>query len=83
MIKATELTDEQKEAFTKAFYEAVSFDDRDSPSPWGCPWHFGFTLELEGSTIEEMVKSYIDANKDDLNEVFEEELDNIVEKLEN
>lgn len=37
-MKFQDFTDEQKQKFTKAFYDYVSFDDTQSPHPWGCPW---------------------------------------------
>ena len=62
-MKAKNLSDEQKEKFTSEFYDFNRDEtpsDQESPIPWGCPWMFGFKVELKGETIEEMVSNYID-----------------------
>jgi len=69
--RASDLTEKEREWFTFLFYqkidaalpEGLSLDDMDSPRPWGCPWLFGWEVELRGATIEEMVDNYIEDYK--------------------
>ena len=52
------LNDRQREEFVAAFYEAVDFDDTDSPIPWGCPWYHGARVILHGDSIKEMAANW-------------------------
>lgn len=57
---AIDLTDDERERFVEAFYEIADsrLDDGESCSPWGCPWYWGTSVTLEGSTIEEMAENF-------------------------
>lgn len=76
---ACELTDEEREIFVEAFYEAMpsELDDRfpESPNPWGCPWNYQKTLILIGNSLEEMAKNYAKKVQPHLQELFNEKCD--------
>ena len=63
--KAKDLTDQEKEAFAEIFYAEVSFDDRESPNPWGCPWFYMGNQVLKGATISEMVENFLEELRKD------------------
>ena len=81
MKRANDLTEKEREWFTYIFYQKIdaalpdglSLDDMDSPRPWGCPWLFEENGFLIGDTIEEMVDSYIDYEKDEIAIVLQSE----------
>lgn len=64
-INAKSLTEEQKDKFTEIFYEEVSFDDTMTGTLWGQPWKHGSPQILEGETVEEMVKNYIQEHQEE------------------
>ena len=78
---AKDLTDAEREIFVEAFYEIADsrLDDGESCSPWGCPWYWGTSVTLEGSTIEEMAENFYSMEEKEilflLNEQEEEEED--------
>lgn len=58
---AEDLTEEEREKFTRIFYEEYwefEGDDLDTPCPWGCPWYFGSKIELYGSNLKDAVEIY-------------------------
>ncbi len=68
-VFAKDLSEKEQEAFAREFYlRDEAPDDLDTPTPWGCPWYFGFHVELRGNTIEEMVDNYIRKYCDDFTE---------------
>ena len=67
-LSILDLTDAQKEQFTDLFYTLVSFDDTESPAPWGCPWIWDAGDNFTASTIEELVQMHYDRYKADFAE---------------
>ena len=69
------LTEEEKEDFTEAFYELENApeDLESSPWPWGCPWEFNPSLEVQGNTIEELAQAYYESVEQELLAIESEE----------
>ena len=58
-ITAKMLLSEAQKCFTEKFYKVADIDDRENnPNPWGCPWHQGSKVVLDGDTIEKMAVNY-------------------------
>ena len=79
LVKFDELTEEQKDVFCMAFYDASPCteqeqrEDCECAVPWGCPWYNGETeIELEGTTPEEWGQVYYKmCEKDFLETLYE------------
>lgn len=67
-INTRMFTEEQRNAFYKAFVSAGGPDDADgsNPAPWGCPWEWEPTIEVDGNTVEEWAASWYAQNKDEI-----------------
>lgn len=67
------LTEDQKELFTKTFYNNLDKDlhDLDSPLPWGCPWYHSEDMILTGNTVEEMAVNYLNEIKQEIKQEIE------------
>lgn len=63
---ARQLTDEQKEDFVNIFYCLTPIDDLDNPNPWGCPWYFGWDVELKGNSVREMAENFYKSISDEI-----------------
>lgn len=64
-LRAVDLIDSHKMEFTELFYDMIESPNDavdGNPSPWGCPWYFGYTVILKGETMEEIVQNYFDEN---------------------
>lgn len=70
------LTDKEKNEFCEHFYELaneIGLDDRDSPSPWGCPWLWEFEYEkVNGLTIKDMAAAHYKKYKNEIIECLKE-----------
>ena len=60
---AINLTDTERDEFSSEFYSMWSFeidyhDDKESGTPWGCPWYFGAVVELHGDDVKEMAENW-------------------------
>jgi hypothetical protein len=63
---ARSLSESEREEFSEEFYSRDEAPDDavdGNPCPYGCPWLFGWEVELRGATIEEMVDNYIEDYK--------------------
>ena len=60
MKRAIDLTQKERKIFLKKFYEIEEFglDDLDTSSPWGAPWEWRPTVNLEGNNAEEMAVNF-------------------------
>ena len=64
------LTDEQKEAFSDAFYRYAPNDiDSDNPNPWGCPWCFENEIEVTGTTPAEWAEAWWEQNRNEIDSI--------------
>lgn len=53
------LTEEQQDAFIEGWKNAGGLtDDLETPNPWCAPWTSCDSIEVEGSTLEEMGADY-------------------------
>lgn len=53
------LTSEQRDGFIRGWQNAGGYmDDADSPAPWCAPWTSCDSIEVEGTTLEEMGADY-------------------------
>lgn len=67
---AKKLTEEQKIRFTEAFYALVNgLDDLETSSPWGCPWHWGKDVSLNGNSIQEMANNFYMFHKQEIEQL--------------
>lgn len=74
MKKVTNLTDAQKEQFSTKFYEmwnsfaetSAYETDESSPTPYGCPWYYTETLEIDTNDIESSAEKYFFSVQEDI-----------------
>lgn len=58
-LQLTTFTSEQRNAFIRGWQNAGGYmDDADSPAPWCAPWTSCDSIEVEGTTLEEMGADY-------------------------
>lgn len=58
-LQLTTFISEQRDAFIRGWQNAGGYmDDADSPSPWCAPWTYCDSIEVEGTTLEEMGADY-------------------------
>lgn len=73
-INTTRFTEEQRDAFYEAFVAAGGVDDAEgNPAPWGCPWMWQPTIEVDGETIEEQAASWFAQNRKEIESLLAEE----------
>lgn len=77
MRLATSLNEKEREEFAEEFYTVADsrLDDAvdGNPSPWGCPWYFGFTVKLNGQTIKEMANNFYQEHENEIVTFFDQE----------
>ena len=68
---ARALNDAERAEFSEKFYDHpdVTFDDMDTPTPYGCPWYWGSDIYLKGDDIDEMVDNFVCEWIDELTKV--------------
>lgn len=80
-MRAEDFTEDMKDAFQEAFYDAADVDDRDggaNPRPWGCPWTYDEDgrdgwLPLAGETVEDAAVRWWKLNRGEIHGVVAEE----------
>ena len=74
ITNSKDLTENEKEIFTKIFYdiEDLGIDDLETPLPWGCPWYFGSIIYLKGDCIKEMAENYFQEYKEQIESLLKE-----------
>lgn len=70
------LTDEQREIFEEVFYDVWEFDDKDTTSPYGCPWYWNKKDELIGETVEECAKNFYNLHRNKILECIKNDIEN-------
>lgn len=78
LVMFKELNEEQKEEFCDAFYECSPLtrkeiaEDGETDTPWGCPWYYTESAELEGTTPAEWGESYYEQCREEFEGIIEE-----------
>lgn len=70
---AGSLSDEEKNIFTESFYWVTDsrLDDRETDSPFGCPWDWGALIVLRGHSIEDMALNFWLDHKEEITRLVE------------
>lgn len=74
MLDLQTLTEAQMEEFATTFYNCWRNELPDfpidavegNPYPWGCPWHFETSIEVNGDGPEEWAVSWWEQNRDEI-----------------
>lgn len=72
---AIDLTEQEQEIFSKAFYQIADkrVEDTDTPCPWGCPWYYNESAILEGKTVEDMAENFWNEFRNEIRRILDEE----------
>lgn len=79
--KFSGMSEQQKENFTKHFYEIADSriyesefgDGEECSSPWGCPWYWNENGIPKGDTIREMAENLWKEIKQEVTRILDEE----------
>jgi len=83
MKKYNELSEEEREVFAETFYTVWPYEetDRDSSTPWGCPWYWCGSEKLLHEDIQEAANLFFLSNRAEL-DGYEKEMNKIkIEKI--
>jgi hypothetical protein len=73
VVRAKDLTQQQRELFSEEFYLHSQADDLESSSPWGCPWYWCKDEILLGETIEAMAYNFHLTTESEIEKCIEKE----------